>query len=413
MSNSWPGFVIASTTIAVDYWPRKDNDHISHFFLTHCHTDHTQNLDSSWRDGLIYCSSITKQLLIQMNQVPPDFIKELELDKTHVMNFDENETFNVTLIDANHCPGAVMYLFEGYFGVVLASGDFRYSPSMVQVDTPLYQKEIDICYMDNTYFNPIFQSIPTREIAFKEITRVIDELHKRFKDKVFFKIKLKKLGKEELLVKLAEHYKTGIHVSEERYIRLVNILNLDKKHFITEMNENTKTFIAVHEMNSEATTSFDIDKRVVYIEPTALYLAQSNSKKFSLSSSTYKQNLSINTNLTSFQIPYTDHSSYTEIIQFVQRIKPKRLIPIVNRLINDDVCVADMKDLKKYLSLKPIKNCSDKFRLLLQSTTSMRRSSKLLSFSLNQKSSPENQKGIKFVFLKQVFNKVVLTLNIY
>ncbi len=35
-------------------------------------------------------------------------------------------SITVTAIDANHCPGAIMFLFEGYFGRILYTGDFRY-----------------------------------------------------------------------------------------------------------------------------------------------------------------------------------------------------------------------------------------------------------------------------------------------
>ncbi len=38
---------------------------------------------------------------------------------------DGGETMTVTVIDANHCPGAVMLLFDGYFGRILYTGDFR------------------------------------------------------------------------------------------------------------------------------------------------------------------------------------------------------------------------------------------------------------------------------------------------
>lgn len=31
----------------------------------------------------------------------------------------------VTAINAHHCPGSAMFIFEGYFGKVLYTGDFR------------------------------------------------------------------------------------------------------------------------------------------------------------------------------------------------------------------------------------------------------------------------------------------------
>ena len=35
-------------------------------------------------------------------------------------------SFVVTAYDAMHCPGSAMFLFEGSFGTILYSGDFRY-----------------------------------------------------------------------------------------------------------------------------------------------------------------------------------------------------------------------------------------------------------------------------------------------
>ena len=48
---------------------------------------------------------------MDLKNVPSQYIRELEMNQPHIMYIGE-ASFNVTLLDANHCPGAVMYLFE-------------------------------------------------------------------------------------------------------------------------------------------------------------------------------------------------------------------------------------------------------------------------------------------------------------
>ena len=51
----------------------------------------------------------------------------LEVGEKHLIpvSYNGEHNISVTVIDAHHCPGAAMYLFEGYFGTILCTGDFR------------------------------------------------------------------------------------------------------------------------------------------------------------------------------------------------------------------------------------------------------------------------------------------------
>ncbi|BGP15133.1 hypothetical protein JCM10213_005406 [Rhodosporidiobolus nylandii] len=78
------------------------------YFLSHAHSDHYQNLSASWSGGPIYASQTTINLIKLKLKVKDEYLFPLPLDQTVKVH-----GIDVTLIDANHCPGSVLFLFEG------------------------------------------------------------------------------------------------------------------------------------------------------------------------------------------------------------------------------------------------------------------------------------------------------------
>ena len=67
----------------------------------------------------------------------------------------------VTLVDANHCPGAVQFLFRLPSGErYVHCGDMRFSPKLL--DSPLLAayRNCTAVYLDTTYCNPRFTFPP-------------------------------------------------------------------------------------------------------------------------------------------------------------------------------------------------------------------------------------------------------------
>ncbi|KAL3013444.1 hypothetical protein AAZX31_06G053900 [Glycine max] len=79
----------------------------SHWFLTHFHLDHYQGLTKSFNHGKIYCSSVTARLVNMNIGIPYDKLHVLPLNqKVEIAGVD------VTCLDANHCPGSIIILFQ-------------------------------------------------------------------------------------------------------------------------------------------------------------------------------------------------------------------------------------------------------------------------------------------------------------
>lgn len=207
------GTVIPGTPIAVDFWSVRRAGGARLFFLSHMHSDHTVGLSSTWSRPL-YCSPLTARLLhhrlkvraappgplgpaarpgpharpSSLPQVPTRWIRPLEVGQSHAVG----EEVTVTLLDANHCPGSVMFLFEGAFGTILytgtgrergraaalpaltaplPAGDFRYSPAM-QREPALSGRRIDRLYLDNTNCRP-HGALPSRSRAALQAAQLI------------------------------------------------------------------------------------------------------------------------------------------------------------------------------------------------------------------------------------------------
>lgn len=142
----------------------------------------------------------------------------------------------VTVIDANHCPGSVMFLFQGYFGTILHTGDFRWANGAIDL-SPLDGLTVDILYLDNTYLDSRQAQFPSREEAYALLLDIV----KQHPDHIIY-IGVDSIGKEELLIQLARDMDMKVAVTRERYRELI-LMGLAGECFTTD--DDNKALIHV------------------------------------------------------------------------------------------------------------------------------------------------------------------------
>ncbi|KAJ8130232.1 hypothetical protein O1611_g3398 [Lasiodiplodia mahajangana] len=147
-------------------------------FLSHVHSDHLAGLES-FDGSFIYCSAATKAILLRLEKSSVRLnyakgiledpglqtykhlekkLKPLPLDTPITIELLPGRSLRVTLLDANHCVGAVMFLFEGFGKAVLYTGDIRCEPRFVtaitqnpnMVEYSLGWKTLDRIYLDTS-----------------------------------------------------------------------------------------------------------------------------------------------------------------------------------------------------------------------------------------------------------------------
>ncbi|NXO74623.1 DCR1B exonuclease, partial [Phainopepla nitens] len=237
------------------------------------------------------CPTVTPRAL----QVPMCWIRPLEVGQSHVVG-----EVTVTLIDSNHCPGSVMFLFEGTFGTILYTGDFRYTSAM-QCEPALRGRHIDRLYLDNTHCHPR-RALPSRALATRQAARLI-----RAHPQHHVVIGVYTLGKETLLVDLALEFSTWVVVSPWR-LEQMRLLELPDV-FTAEEGAGWIRAVDVAEIRWDTLVTWNTLHPTIAIIPTGRPMKVTH------------PNIHL--------VPYSDHSSFAELREFVKWLKPCSVLPIV------------------------------------------------------------------------------------
>ncbi|KAK4516155.1 Mitochondrial carrier protein ymc2 [Mucor velutinosus] len=141
------------------------------YFLTHYHADHYGGLRASWSHGPIYCSQVTANLVKQELRVDSRYVHPLPMNQLYPI---AESNVQVALIDANHCPGSVLFLFVVDKKRHLHTGDFRAAPRMC-LHPLIKQPEnppISCLYLDTTYLSPQY-AFPAQEECIQAVCNVV------------------------------------------------------------------------------------------------------------------------------------------------------------------------------------------------------------------------------------------------
>jgi DNA cross-link repair 1A protein len=114
---------------------------------------------------------VTANLVSQQLGVNRKFLHPIPL-LTPIVIESRGKPVTVTAIDANHCPGAVMLLFQVGTRNVLHVGDFRWNRRIMQKCSQLNpffsgQSSLDCIYLDTTYCDEKY-ALPTQDEAIRE-----------------------------------------------------------------------------------------------------------------------------------------------------------------------------------------------------------------------------------------------------
>ena len=343
------------------------------YVLTHFHSDHTVGLSSAFGDKggttntkkkkLIYCSKITGSLIKEITKVKEEYIVPCEL---HAETEIEGTSYTVTFFDANHCPGAAMaYFFDKVTKrTVLHTGDFRADEDKVQKNEKLMETlkrngRLDELYLDTTYCNPNYD-FPRQKVALECMQKIVLEAL-REEPKTLFTCSAYSVGKEKAFKAIGDAVRTFFednNMNNNNNTKIAVMLKKKQMLTLTEWyDDNCFTCFQGEPDDPTGSKAMEQHVRVIshggkdpHVSMNAILLAEKHRFKrvvaFSPSGwawkwqmrKTYEETKCLicepwigNDGLTKlYHVPYSEHSSYGELLGFVERIRPRKITPTVN-----------------------------------------------------------------------------------
>ncbi|XP_020569834.2 protein artemis [Oryzias latipes] len=340
--SSFAGRMKEYPTVSLDRFDR-ENLHARAYFLSHCHKDHMKGLKGPLlkrklqfsRTVRLYCSFVTKELLLNNQKYSfwEEYIVPLELESpTQISLVDEasgeKEEVVVTLLPAGHCPGSVMFLFEGCRGNVLYTGDFRLAVGDVARMELLHSgsrvKDIQSVYVDSTFYDPRFYQIPSREVCLKGISELVGNWISQSPYHVVWLNCKAAYGYEYLFTNLGEEFGTQIHVNSlamfKKMPEILSYVTTDRSARIHACRHpKDEEFFQGNRLPCGCSAADGTPLRIISIKPSTMWFGER----------TKRTNVIIRTGSSSYRACFSFHSSYSELKDFLAYLKPVNIYPNV------------------------------------------------------------------------------------
>jgi len=343
----------------VDGFTLRNKDDYKDWFLTHFHSDHYVGIQKKFNHGTIYASDVTCKLVKMKLGVDQQYLKPLDFN----VRYNIKGTY-VTLMEANHCPGSAVILFELPSGrCILHTGDFRFNKKifskydalkpffsdshhqyLLKTD-PTYKpaanrRKLDALYLDTTYCDPQY-TFPEQEQAVQLVTNIVKE-KKKTGGNVLFLIGTYHIGKEKVSSRIAQETNCKVFVTYDK-MRSIRCLNLSDEQIYTTNVAHTNVCVVpmCHLGWKKLFENPDVHRydEVVAFKPSAWcfkeYLNASLTCPFNKENGREYKKVPVQytrkVKITLVQVPYSEHSSFTELQQCCEILSTERIVPTVYR----------------------------------------------------------------------------------
>ena len=228
------------------------------------------------------------------------------------------ENVEVHFFDANHTPGSAMFLFILPSGKkILHTGDFRAEDSIA--NSIKYFSPIDYLYMDCTYGTSKLNIIP-RENCVKFICdRTKDESHKNS----LILVGTYTTGKEELVINISKELGIPVYVPDDRYRSIEGLIEckfVSKDVFIRDPNQTKLHLVSL--MGCNEIESANYAKQLGYNNVICIRASGWGGKAFW---QTPLVSVIDDVTVSIYNVPYSDHSSPDQLVNFVKTCRPSKI----------------------------------------------------------------------------------------
>lgn len=308
---------IPYTSICVDAFNFAREEALKYYFLSHFHADHYIGLTKGF-DKQIHCSPITGRLIRYKFKVAGKYIHTHEINEPFYVS-----NVRCTFYDANHCPGAVIILFELPNTMrYLHTGDFRACPEMEQI-YDLKCAPIDCCFLDTTFCDAT-KTFPSQSEVLENTVSVCRYALEQ-NPRTLIVCGSYCIGKEKVFLAVAEalNLKVWCNKSKRAYFNCIQDPKLDS--VLVDKQEDAKIHVLPLKslwkrgMLEYLQKHFDHFDAIVALRPSGWE---------------YRRNKHMvpetEGNIAIYPVPYSEHSSYTDLQRFILWLRPRRIIPTVN-----------------------------------------------------------------------------------